>query len=682
MGVAARDHYAFIGNGGLFQALDISNPESPEIIGEVEFGGELIFDISLSGSFAYVAAGYMVVIDISNPHIPRKIATLNISDDFALVVTISGNYAFIGTARGFLVIVDISEPSSPLILSSLILSSEFIRVLAVFENYVYAKGDHPLAPIDIVDVTDPSNPAIVGAYQERTNAFTVADHYLYLSAMDSSFQILDLNTPVEPVLLSRVKVPFVGYDMKKVESGLVYVIADSTLLAVMDVSDVSKPFLVSSTSGHPAARPHMDIISNLVLATTGKGFWVIDVSQIDAPSAVIHFTTGNTTLRVKILGHFAFLNTWDGLFIVDISEAEQPTLLTHFSTGGAIFDFILKESLAFTISIPFGGRLPSVFSVIDIATPSAPRIISQVDYLPECSLFSSTIDALEVSEQFAYISHTLGFSIVDISDKLRPQFVSLFQTNISPIDIAVAGHFVCLADGSNGLRIIDVSNPENPLETDSYAGSAVGVATRNDTVFAALDEKLTILKISSTGVLTKVGEVSTPGPRSSVDIALNGHYLYMVYPPNLILIDISNPANPQVVDHVKTPTGSFGVAVSEDKVYVAAGSWALLIYQNKLVTSVDQPDVHYIPNLPKLYPNYPNPFNEATAIEYELPRRGFVELKVFNLLGEEIITLVNGQQSPGQHRVILENSELPSGLYIYLLKFDDLELWRKMIIIR
>ena len=65
----------------------------------------------------------------------------------------------------------------------------------------------------------------------------------------------------------------------------------------------------------------------------------------------------------------------------------------------------------------------------------------------------------------------------------------------------------------------------------------------------------------------------------------------------------------------------------------------------------------------KLSQNYPNPFNPTTTIEYTIPQSRFVSIKVYDILGKEVKTLIHQQELPGTYKVQFNGSELASGIY-------------------
>jgi len=89
-----------------------------------------------------------------------------------------------------------------------------------------------------------------------------------------------------------------------------------------------------------------------------------------------------------------------------------------------------------------------------------------------------------------------------------------------------------------------------------------------------------------------------------------------------------------------------------------------------------------IPTSVSLKQNYPNPFNPTTIIQYQLPSSEFVQLQVFDMLGRQVATLVNGQQSEGTHTVNFDASGLSSGIYIYRLDAGGQTQVKQMTLIK
>jgi len=89
-----------------------------------------------------------------------------------------------------------------------------------------------------------------------------------------------------------------------------------------------------------------------------------------------------------------------------------------------------------------------------------------------------------------------------------------------------------------------------------------------------------------------------------------------------------------------------------------------------------------VPSSYTLEQNYPNPFNPSTTIRYGIPRATRVERKVFNLIGEEVATLVNQEQSAGTFECRFDGASLPSGLYFYRLRTDSYSETRKLLLVR
>jgi len=80
--------------------------------------------------------------------------------------------------------------------------------------------------------------------------------------------------------------------------------------------------------------------------------------------------------------------------------------------------------------------------------------------------------------------------------------------------------------------------------------------------------------------------------------------------------------------------------------------------------------------------NYPNPFNPTTTMEFSMPQSGFASLKVYDLLGREIATLLNEERPAGSFRATFDASRLTSGTYYYVLKAGRYTATRTMIYVK
>ena len=93
----------------------------------------------------------------------------------------------------------------------------------------------------------------------------------------------------------------------------------------------------------------------------------------------------------------------------------------------------------------------------------------------------------------------------------------------------------------------------------------------------------------------------------------------------------------------------------------------------------DGPD---IPESVKLNPNYPNPFNPATTISFELKEDSEVLLSIWNIVGQRVVTLVDGMKEAGEHTATWNASEMPRGIYIAQLEVGGEVFIRKMTLIK
>jgi hypothetical protein len=144
----------------------------------------------------------------------------------------------------------------------------------------------------------------------------------------------------------------------------------------------------------------------------------------------------------------------------------------------------------------------------------------------------------------------------------------------------------------------------------------------------------------------------------------------VTFDAGLSWIDTATVDNSKIYDIVFTDSLT-GYAVGEDGVILKCKFQNPISFTESILNSPED----FI-----LYQNHPNPFNPSTNIKYSIPADGVVTLKVYDLLGKEISTLVNDYQQAGTFDVVFDGSNLASGVYYYQLITGELSATKKLML--
>lgn len=125
--------------------------------------------------------------------------------------------------------------------------------------------------------------------------------------------------------------------------------------------------------------------------------------------------------------------------------------------------------------------------------------------------------------------------------------------------------------------------------------------------------------------------------------------------------------------------GQVGVdLITNPNHYIQSGFWNA--YYRDVVVDVEEKD--FLPVQYKLEQNYPNPFNPSTIIRFAVPERSTVILKIYDILGSEIQTLVNEEMERGWYEKVFTASGYSSGMYIYRMQAGDYLSTKKMLLVK
>lgn len=207
-----------------------------------------------------------------------------------------------------------------------------------------------------------------------------------------------------------------------------------------------------------------------------------------------------------------------------------------------------------------------VFSAIDHA-------FAQFSFASLSSTNVGDVFDIKISGNYAYLAATQnGLTIVDVSNPMNPVRAGQIFNGGNAIGVAVSGHYAYLANFNDGLRIYDVSDPRHP--TNVARGSDGGFAEQvrvagNYAYVTGGHIGLRIYDVSNPASPIMVGQTNNGG--LSFNVIVSGNYACVTYPNSsntLCVYDVSNPANPASV-YLSGSGYDFGEALSSNRLYVA-----------------------------------------------------------------------------------------------------------------
>jgi len=167
-----------------------------------------------------------------------------------------------------------------------------------------------------------------------------------------------------------------------------------------------------------------------------------------------------------------------------------------------------------------------------------------------------------------------------------------------------------------------------------------------------------------------------------ISLAVHGKYVFAGTTAGVYVLNNDDTSWSAVNNGLSAPYGRvYYLATTDSNLYAGFSGTVWKRPISEIVTSVN-PSPTRKPTSISLFQNYPNPFNPSTIISYQLPRNTFVTLDIYDMLGRKVKTMINELQTAGTHSVMLNGSNLASGVYFYRLKTEESEQARKLILIK
>ncbi len=393
-----------------------------------------------------------------------------------------------------------------------------------------------------------------------------------------------------------------------------------------------------------------------------------------------------TNIEYAIVGD----QSGSGITIFDLSIPNDLQQVANVSTVPG-FDLKIYQQYVYTVNSGNSGS----GGIIDISDPLSPQVVGS---------FPSSHN-IWISENGYLYTTAQGFRIYDLNnDPTQPELV-WNNNSFNSHDIAIIDDRLYDFHGSGGTLIYDISQPAAPELLSVIQDPAIvyhhsGWVSEDRNYLFICDElssapraDITVWNISNLENPQKVGEFGDDTATVHNVMVRDAFAYFSYYSAGLRIFDISDPANLTVAAEYDTEpasssegfTGAFGIYTALPSGLILISDWHNGLFVFSFTDS--STGVEPAPEIPvesfALLPNYPNPFNPNTTIPFEIPENSFVNITIYNILGQPIRELTNRFYAAGRHSLEWDGAssaelQMGSGVYFYRMTVDGFSKTLKM----
>jgi len=449
-------NYAYIhyesGSQGKLAIVNVSNPDSPTLAGELTFPAADPTYISMAkvGNFLYLFPyqGNFAVVDVSNPASPTLVRRVTATASAGVVV---GNRLYTAEGSSGVRIYDISQPDNPTLLATISSVSNIGRVAAANGRLYALRSYSPPLQLHIFDLSTPDNPALVHSYStERVAGLAAIGDFVFLSGFERGTEVLNVANPNAPTVVRTL--PNHSVQNADPTSGRVLIQGQSILVLHNPATDQT----VRNEQPYPIRAEQR---GNIIYTVDEQSVIAFDVSNLSVPSlrGVAYLQTqreSNTDLALIGANHLA-VSSAGVLYIFEHTGSNLNEVVRDSSGAASVPGFGDRVRVSGTnLAMYNGSARVQLFDVDNPASPVAGGFITA----------SSGKFDLEGNYLYDVQSNPRSLRIYDITNLNAPNLVgsvNLPQANFIS-DMAVGGGYVLTSDYQGNLALVDARNPSNP----------------------------------------------------------------------------------------------------------------------------------------------------------------------------------------------------------------------------
>jgi len=676
--------------------------------------------VAVQGDVAFAATGYGIkIMDTSNPVNPVEIAYLP-TNGFCKSVTVVGDYLLASDFGTGLLVYDVSDLEDIQLLDVLPLSGD-LRYVCPAGDYLYvtAEGDGVL----IVDFSDPQNLQLVTTlYTGGETFYALAyNNWLYVALGIAGMGVYDISDPEDP-LLSLI------WNMPGGKTTCMYLFPSADYLAVSDflngvyLLDMTHPWIPTWTSTCSLANSYATYVTgrdNFVACSyaaegiqtfnasgnqldyleignkCGGVFAVGDylyVSQGDSGLNVINSQTPSNLYsqaeyplpgqvwNVEVRGNVAYVaNMLEGLTVMNVANPAAPVKVESHPTVWWAKDVLVSPDGNHLYVADFGAGI-QVYSLSD---PLHPALVGTAATIPDTGAHG-----LVYRNGYLYVSNYLaGMNVFDVTDPTDPTLVYVTPDTVDSyreVAFTEDGQHIFAVAEDNGILVYTVIAPDSLHYeyTLTVCRTPNDICISGDYAYVADGAYgLKVLDVSNYAYVFAVDSLPTLSQMFGVGLLDENHLAIADYEAGVAVVNISNPLNISEIDRCETPGFALNVTGGGDYLYVS-DMYELTVMDLYAAGVLDPGSGPGLPGGLVLHPAYPNPFNPATALTFELPAPQRVHLGVFDTQGRRVAVLADGWFSAGGHQVTFRPDNLASGIYFARLEAGNARQVQKLLYVK
>jgi len=608
-----------------------------ELVGQI---GGRVNAVAVSGSTVYYGEGpALVVADYSNSSAPverGRIALPNVVTDVVVV----NNIAFVTAGGAGLYAVDVSLPTSPAIVGFFDTEGS-AQGVSVINGFAYVAD--ATVGLQILNVTNPAAIVRIGLLDTagtvmRVSAGTIASRqYAFVAEGNIAMRVIDVTVPSAPLEVANVPAQGgAGITDVKIVGTRLYLSDWQSVAKIYDASNPTNLIQIGSRSS-VGAGAFIDIVSNRLYTCTGNSLRVADLSVLPTPTNLGTFDFGSGySYKVVVTNGLAYIAAGpDGLKAVNVSNPAAMSLRSSLQTIADIEDVWLSGKTALignglglhtvNVSNPASPRRiatlagdrvtdiveisgkatlvnygDEVVRIANVANPAAPVLLGTYTNAEAWNVaLLETSPVLAAATRDA--SHLPKLDVLNISSPATPQSsgsVILASSNGIANAIAIVSNwaFVGRSDWSGwpgGIDIVNLANPESPVKVGSVSMSVpivMDVAASPDANYLYVPslEGIRVYDVTTKTLPVLSSTVAPPQVSASLvhSVHIAEHRLYAEESGFLFVFDISSPVFPQLVGYYDLPGWGYGIAVTNDVIFVAGSHAGVTILR---LNDIDKP---------------------------------------------------------------------------------------------